>query len=141
MSDAHASAEVRDTVDTVEVIALKACEGGYEFFDKPGVLDPSDTKTAIEMAKHTIKLPQAILYGVTSQYDTDSHMAGIDVVIQNLEDYYLQNLAAWDSQLWLKGNLGIIFDENNEFKLLDKILKYDTRYGLKIVTEDRHEQV
>lgn len=141
MSDAHASAEVRDTVDKVEVIALKACEGGYEFFDKPGVLDPSDTKTAIEMAKHTIKLPQAILYGVTSQYDTDSHMAGIDVVIQNLEDYYLQNLAAWDSQLWLKGNLGIIFDENNEFKLLGKILKYDTRYGLKIVTEHGHEQI
>lgn len=141
MSDAHASAEVRDTVDTVEVIALKACEGGYEFFDKPGVLDPSDNKTAMEMAKHTIKLPQAILYGIRSQNDINANTAGIDIVIQKLEGYYLQNLAAWDNQLWLKGNLGIIFDENNEFKLLDKTLKYDTRYGLKIVTEYRHEQV
>ena len=139
ISDAHAYAEVRDAVDTVEVIALKTCEGGYEFFDKPGVLDPSDNKTAMEMAKHTIKLPQAILYGVTSQYDTDSHMAGIDVVIQKLEDYYRENLAVWDNQLWLKGSLGIIFDKNNEFKLLGKTLKYDTRYGLKIVTEHRDE--
>lgn len=130
---------MRDAVDTVEVIALKTCEGGYEFFDKPGVLDPSDNKTAMEMAKHTIKLPQAILYGVTSQYDTDSHMAGIDVVIQKLEDYYRENLAVWDNQLWLKGSLGIIFDKNNEFKLLGKTLKYDTRYGLKIVTEHRDE--
>lgn len=141
MSDAHASAEVRDTVDTVEVIALKACEGGYEFFDKPGVLDPNDTIAAMEMAKHTIKLPQSILYGIRSQNDINANTAGIDIVIQNLEDYYLQNLATWDNQPWLKRNLGIIFDENNEFELLGKILKYDTRYGLKMVTEYRHEQV
>ncbi|WP_303870607.1 CRISPR-associated helicase Cas3' [Fannyhessea vaginae] len=139
MSDAHASAEVRDTVDTVEVIALKACEGGYEFFDKPGVLDPSDNKTAMEMAKHTIKLPQAILYGIRPQDGINGDTAGIDRVIQKLEDYYRENLAAWDNQLWLKGSLGIIFDNNNEFELIGKTLKYDTRYGLKIVTEHGHE--
>lgn len=139
MSDAHASAEVRDTVDTVEVIALKACEGGYEFFDKPGALDPSDNKTAMEIAKHTIKLPQAILYGIRPQDEVNTNTAGIDVVIQKLEDYYRENLAVWDNQLWLKGSLGIIFDKNNEFKLLGKTLKYDTRYGLKIVTEHRDE--
>lgn len=139
ISDAHAYAEVRDTVDTVEVIALKACEGGYEFFDKPGVLDPSDNKTAMEMAKHTIKLPQAILYGIRPQDEVNTNTAGIDLVIQKLEDYYRENLAAWDNQLWLKGSLGIIFDKNNEFKLLGKTLKYDTRYGLKIVTEHRDE--
>lgn len=139
MSDAHASAEVRDTVDTVEVIALKACKGGYEFFDKPGALDPSDNKTAMEIAKHTIKLPQAILYGIRPQDEVNTNTAGIDIVIQKLEDYYRENLAAWDNQLWLKGSLGIIFDKNNEFKLLEKTLKYDTRYGLKIVTEHRDE--
>lgn len=139
ISDAHAYAEVRDAVDTVEVIALKACEGGYEFFDKPGVLDPSDNKTAMEIAKHTIKLPQAILYGIRPQDGINGDTAGIDIVIQKLEDYYRENLAAWDNQLWLKDSLGIIFDKNNEFKLLGKTLKYDTRYGLKIVTEHRDE--
>ena len=130
---------MRDTVDTVEVIALKACKGGYEFFDKPGALDPSDNKTAMEIAKHTIKLPQAILYGIRPQDEVNTNTAGIDIVIQKLEDYYRENLAAWDNQLWLKGSLGIIFDKNNEFKLLEKTLKYDTRYGLKIVTEHRDE--
>lgn len=32
LSDVNAYAQVRDSADRVEVIALKKCEGGYEFF-------------------------------------------------------------------------------------------------------------
>nr|WP_075574492.1 CRISPR-associated helicase/endonuclease Cas3 [Ezakiella massiliensis] len=129
-SDIKACAQVRDSVDTIEVIALKACQGGYEFFDQPGLLDSSDNKTAMEMAKRSIKLPAALYYG-----------KGIDQVISELEKYYLENFPDWENQSWLKGSLGIIFDENNEFKIFEKTLKYDTTYGLKIIKEDKDERI
>ena len=123
-------AQVRDSADTVEVIALRHCEGGYEFLDKPGCIDPTDNKTAMEIAKRTIKLPSAAYYGY-----------GIDKVIEELEKYYIEHFKEWDKQLWLKGSLGIIFDEHNVFRLFDKILLYDEKYGLKVLTEDKNERV
>lgn len=123
-SDIKASAEVRDGMDTIEVIALKKCDGGYEFFDKKGVLNPGDNRTAIEMLKRTIKLPNSVYYG-----------CGIDKIIEILENYYLDNFSDWNNQSWLKGSLGIIFDYNNEFKINDKILRYDTKCGLKVEKE------
>lgn len=118
-SDAKASAQVRDSDESIEIIALKKCEGGYEFFDEKGLLDITDNKTAMKMAQHTLRLPRQVFYEV-----------GIDKVIKLLEDYYIENLSDWDNQSWLKNNLGIVFDENGEFKIFDKILKYDQKYGL-----------
>ena len=70
-SDVKANAQVRDSSDTIEVIALKACEGGYEFFNQAGILDPSDNKTAMEIAKRTIKLPNAVYYDKDNGYIID----------------------------------------------------------------------
>ncbi|EGS31350.1 conserved domain protein [Peptoniphilus sp. oral taxon 375 str. F0436] len=91
-------------------------------------LDPRDNKMAMEMAKRTIRLPAASYYG-----------HGVDQLIQFLEDYYQENLGDWDQQDWLKGSLGLVFDENNEFKLFDEILKYDRKYGLTIEKEEEDE--
>ena len=129
-SETKASAQVRDSDDTIEVIALKKCEGGYEFFDEKGILNPLDNKTAIKMAQHTIRLPRAVYYG-----------HGIDEVIDYLEDYYNENLKEWDNQSWLKTTLGIVFDVNNEFRIFDKILHYDTKYGLTVKKEDEDERI
>ncbi len=129
-SEIKASAQVRDSDDTIEVIALKKCEGGYEFFDEKGILNPQDNKTAIKMAQHTIRLPRAVYYGY-----------GIDKVIKYLEDYYNENLKEWDNQSWLKNTLGIVFDVNNEFRIFDKILHYDTKYGLTVKKEDEDERI
>lgn len=129
-SEIKASAQVRDSDDTIEVIALKKCEGGYEFFDEKGILNPLDNKTAIKMAQHTIRLPRAVNYGF-----------GIDKVIKYLEDYYNENLKEWDNQSWLKNTLGIVFDVNNEFRIFDKILHYDTKYGLTVKKEDEDERI
>ena len=123
-SDAKASAQVRDSDESIEIIALKKCEGGYEFFDEKGLLDITDNKTAMKMAQHTLRLPRQVFYGV-----------GVDEVIKLLEDYYNENLSDWDNQSWLKNNLGIVFDENGEFKIFDKILKYDQKYGLIVEKE------
>ena len=78
----------------------------------------------MKMAQHTLRLPRQVFYEV-----------GIDKVIKLLEDYYIENLSDWDNQSWLKNNLGIIFDENGEFKIFDKILKYDQKYGLIVEKE------
>lgn len=129
-SEIKASAQVRDSDDTIEVIALKKCEGGYKFFDEKGILNPLDNKTAIKMAQHTIRLPRAVYYGF-----------GIAKVIKYLEDYYKENLSGWDNQSWLKDTLGIVFDENNEFRIFDKILHYDTKYGLTVKKEDGDERI
>ena len=132
LSDVKAGGKVRDSADSVEVIALKACEDGYEFFDKAGILDPSDNKTAMEIAKRTIKLPNAVYYDKDNGYI-------IDKVIEDLEKYYLENLSAWDNQAWLKNSLAIIFDSNNEFRLGDKVLLYDEKYGLLVKKEEKDE--
>lgn len=129
LSDVKACAQVRDGIDVLEVIALKSCAGGYELLDVPGRLNPADNRTAMEIAKHTIKLPSAVYYG-----------QGIDNIIEKLEDYYKKHFADWDNQRWLKGSLAIIFDKNNEF-VLDKTLRlrYDNKYGLKVIAEDKNE--
>ena len=131
-SDIKASAQVRDSSDTIEVIALKTCQGGYEFFDQAGILDPSDNKTAMEIAKRTIKLPNAVYYDKYNGYI-------IDKIIEDLEKYYLENLSAWDNQAWLKNSLALIFDSNNEFRLGNKVLLYDEKYGLIVKKEEKDE--
>ena len=131
-SDIKANAQVRDSQDCIEVIALKACDGGYEFFDKPGLLDPSDTKTTMEIAKRTIKLPNSVYYDKDKGYI-------IDKIIEDMEKYYLENLSDWDKQSWLKNNLAIIFDDNNEFSLEGKVLLYDKKYGLIVKKEEENE--
>ena len=131
-SDVKANAQVRDSSDTIEVIVLKTCEGGYEFFDQAGILDPSDNKTAMEIAKRTIKLPNAVYFDKENGYI-------IDKIIEDLEKYYLENLSAWDNQAWLKNSLAIIFDSNNEFMLGDKVLLYDEKYGLIVKKEEKDE--
>ena len=131
-SDVKANAQVRDSSDTIEVIALKTCEGGYEFFDQEGALDPSDNRTAMEIAKRTIKLPNSVYFDKENGYI-------IDKIIEDLEKYYLENLSAWDNQAWIKNSLAIIFDSNNEFRLWDKVLLYDEKYGLIVKKEEKDE--
>lgn len=130
-SDIKADAQVRDGSDTIEVITLKACQSGYEFFDRKGLLDPSDNKIAMEIAKRTIKLPNSVYYS------NDGYI--IDKIIEDLEKYYLDNLSDWDNQAWLKNSLAIIFDSNNEFRLGDKLLLYDEKYGLIVKKEEKDE--
>ena len=44
--------------------------------------------------------------------------------------YNNKYLKEWQKINWLKGKLGIIFDENNEFKINNITLIYDDFYGL-----------
>ena len=52
-----------------------------------------------------------------------------------LEKYNNKNLSKWQKSIWLKGCLGIVLDENNEFVLCGKCIKYDEKYGICILEE------
>lgn len=120
-TEEKAMAQVRDIQETVEVIALKKSEDGYTFFDQQcdlssRVHDPTVQKN---ISRHTIRLPRQL----------SAHYS-IDQTIDELEKFNRKYLSSWQESAWLRGMLGIIFDENNEFILNGFQLKYCPKQGL-----------
>ena len=115
------NSQVRDTQDTIEVIALKKIKDGYTTFDSSEDMSNSieDVKTAKRIASCTIKLPNKL-----------SKSYNIDKTIRELEDFYINNLQKWDNSAWLKGTLCAMFDENNECSINGVNMIYDEKYGL-----------
>ena len=126
-SEGDGNSQVRDTQDTIEVIALKKFNDGYTTFD--GNEDISQSIDNVEVAKKiassTIKLPNRL-----------SKPYNIDNTIRELEDFYINNLQEWDNSAWLKGTLCAIFDENNECSINGVNMVYDKKYGLISKGED-----
>ena len=58
-----------------------------------------------------------------------------EMTIDALEEYNFKFLSDWQDQPWLKGSLGIIFDENGRFELNGVQLRYDNEFGLQEETE------
>lgn len=120
-SEEHAYAQVRDSQDTIEVIALKKIGQGYGLFDSN--IDLSDKLTeagvARKISQNTIRLPQVL----SASYN-------IDQTIKELEEYNIEYLKDWQDLHWLKGSLGLIFDEDNSAVLNGFKLRYDIQYGL-----------
>ena len=127
-SDERACAQVRDSDETVEVVIVQKYEEGYSIYgeniDVSGLID--DSEIAKKLARNTIKLPR--IYSANYM---------IDRTIDELEKYNNKYLNDWRRINWLKGSLGIILDENNEFKLCDKVFKYDDRYGVRMIDVER----
>ena len=115
-------AQVRDIKETVEVIAVKKVGDGYGTFENN--IDVSkqinEPRVAKEVAKQTIRLPYFV-----------SVKGGVSKIIEDLEKYNSTNLREWQEQSWLKGSLGIIFDENGRFVINGIQLKYDSEFGLR----------
>lgn len=120
-SEEKASAKVRDTEDTIEVIAVKKIGSGYGFFEADEDISErvDEDSIAKELAKHTFTLPKLL-----------SKNYNIDDTIRELEKYNLSYLEEWQTSTWLKGALGIIFDENDEFELGEVKLKYSNKLGV-----------
>ena len=72
-----------------------------------------------KLAAQTLKLPRSL-----------TMPCNVDKTIEELEEYYIQRLSSWEKQPWLKGSLGIILDNENNFELLDYRLHYDEKIGL-----------
>ena len=116
-----AFAQVRDTKETIEVIALQENKNGVGLFGYDNYIyekmdDPHISKL---IAANTLKLPQIL----TENYN-------INKTINFLEKYNLEYLPKFQESAWLKGSLGIIFNENGFFEIGDYILKYSNKYGL-----------
>jgi CRISPR-associated endonuclease/helicase Cas3 len=56
---------------------------------------------------------------------------GASQTIDELENYNKKYLSDWQEQPWLKGTLGIIFDEEGHFELNGIMLVYDREFGLR----------
>ena len=119
--DEKASAKVRDTEDTIEVIAVKKIDSGYGFFETDEDISGrvEEDSIAKELAKQTFTLPKLL-----------SKNYNIDDTIKELEEYNSNNLREWQTSTWLKGSLGIIFDENDEFELGGVKLQYSEKLGV-----------
>lgn len=119
LSETKGACEVRDSVDSIELICLQEKDSGYGYFGDNNALGELDNKLAKKIAKHTIKLPAGMSYG-----------ENLDKYIDILENYYIKYLKDWDKYSWLKGNLAIIFNKNGDFDLGDYFLHYDEKLGL-----------
>lgn len=121
-SEEMAIAQVRDTKETIEVIVVKKIGSGYGIFENEEDISEriEEPYVAKELAKQTIRLPDYI----TSR-------KGISKTIEELEEYNMERLKSWQEQPWLKGSLGIVFDDNGYFELNGIRLKYDKEYGMR----------
>ncbi len=126
-SEETGCAQVRDTDETLEVIAL--------------MKNDIDTKTSKELCKQTIRLNR----------NTVGYLH-FDTVIENLEKYTIKTFSNWEEDVWLKGKLGIQFDEKGRFELMIETnsksmkpfklcLMYDKKYGLMKNKEGQDEQI
>ena len=121
------NSQVRDTQDTIEVIALKKFKDGYTTFDgnKDISQNIENAEIAKKIASSTIKLPNKL-----------SKPYNIDNTIKELEDFYIDKLQNWNNSMWLNGTLCVIFDENNECTINGVSMVYDKKYGLILKGED-----
>lgn len=121
-TDEGLEAKVRDIKENIEVIALKKIGDGYGFFNsEEDIKDPvSNPWIAKKIACNTIRISNIL---------TTPH--NYMKTLLELEEYNFKHLSEWQEQNWLKGMLGIIFDENNEFILNEVKLIYSPKYGLK----------
>ena len=101
---------------------MKKIGDGYGIFGEDMDLskDIENSDVQVEILKNTLRLPQALAYSPSQ----------VEKNIKFLEDYNIKNLPQWQETTWLKGSLGIIFDENNEFTIGELKLIYDEKLGL-----------
>ena len=116
-SDESAYMQVRDIQENIEIIALQKTGSGYGFFRERKDIskDIENPETAKRVAMETLSLP-AILSNPKT--------------IKLLENQNRKELSLWQEQPWLKGALGIIFDEKGEAVIQGIKLMYDPMYGL-----------
>lgn len=125
-SDESAAAQVRDITETIEVIAVKKTGSGYGTFEDEKDISGNiaEPEIAKNIARQTIRLPDFV-----------TRKRGVSGTIQSLEDYNRKCLPDWQKQSWLRGSLGIVFDENGRFELNGILMKYDRNFGLREVND------
>lgn len=126
-SEELCQAKVRDIGSSIEVIAVKKNGAGYGLFQEKKDISEELSKTSIarKLACQTLRLGESIIHMERGKEDDKE-----EGLIRYLEDYNRRELPEWQNEAWLKGSLGLIFDENNDFPLKNIVLHYDEKFGL-----------
>lgn len=126
-SEELCQAKVRDIGSSIEVIAVKKNGAGYGLFQEKKDISEELSKTSIarKLACQTLRLGESIIHMEREKEDDKE-----EGLIRYLEDYNRRELPEWQNEAWLKGSLGLIFDENNDFPLQNIVLHYDEKFGL-----------
>ena len=126
-SEELCQAKVRDIGSSIEVIVVKKNGAGYGLFQEKKDISEELSKTSIarKLACQTLRLGESIIHMEREKEDDKE-----EGLIRYLEDYNRRELSEWQDEVWLKGSLGIVFDENNDFPLQHIVLHYDEKFGL-----------
>ena len=126
-SEELCQAKVRDIGSSIEVIAVKKNGTGYGLFQEKKDISEELSKASIarKLACQTLSLGESIIHMEREKEDDKE-----EGLIRYLEDYNRRELPEWQNEAWLKGSLGLIFDENNDFPLKNIVLHYDEKFGL-----------
>ena len=134
-SDEFACAQVRNSGESIEVIAVKKVGSGYGTFHdcKDISQNIDDVEVAMKLAQETVGLPWMFTLNSNRVEETIAELERIRKQKQ------FQN---WDDQPWLRGSLVLLFDENNICKLSKYRVAYSEKSGIvciKSLEEDRKE--
>lgn len=127
-----AFAQVRDTRETIEVIALQTYGLGYGLINTKDRVQKNmsvhieEPEVQRKLAEQTLRLP----------YSVNLLAGGTGKLIEELEQYNRSRLHEWQDKPWLKGSLCILFDENREFRIGKVLLCYDELYGLSVSSQN-----
>lgn len=121
-----AEASVRDGTSSIEVIVMKLGEeGGIHFISNysqhPSLsanMMPNDLEGRL-IAGQRLRLPHCLC----QRWNEGQ-------TIKELENMNRRNLSEWQKSPWLKGELILLFDENNNAELAGYKLTYDFEFGL-----------
>ena len=134
-SDEFAHAQVRNSGESIEVIAVKRVGSGYGTFHdcKDISQNIDDVEVAMKLAQETVGLPW--MFTINSNR--------VEETIAELERMRKQKqFQNWDDQPWLRGSLVLLFDENNICELSKYRVAYSEKSGIvciKSSEEDRKE--
>lgn len=114
----EAEASVRDTDETIEVIVLKkTADQMYSLMNGTAAFDPTlpiGEQEAKQIARERLRLP--LFY---SKYHFDDTLKALDIMPEK-----------WRESAWIKGEMLLLTDENDNAVLCGRKLHYDRKYGL-----------
>lgn len=120
-SEQRASAAVRDIDETIEVVLLKRSGDEYELLDGETLSDTDSKK----IAEQLIRIPSSVI----SEYN-------IDKAIRELEKKTRSLFPEWADDVWLKGALTMVLNDNLKTDFNGWHLGYSDKCGLSYERND-----
>lgn len=121
-SEEAAQATVRDIKETIEVILLMEKDGQTRLIGG----EPLERVTSQKIAQQTIRLPAALTPNINS-------------AINKLEKTTHNRFADWEDDVWLRGSLALVLDENRQAEFNDWLVSYNSKTGLAYEKEGQDE--